>query len=861
LFHGSSVHYVIAGPGAAGSAAGDFDGDGHLDFAVVVDNPIGELQTARGHGDGTFDPVQSLAIGPFGFPIAADLNGDGFADLAVAGDGGLAIRYGGPTGLGAPVFLTGANLARHMSVADVNGDGRLDLITGNGTNIVVRLATGATTYGPEVTSPTGLASAVELVVAGDIDEDGKPDLLLQGGGVSWMKGNGDGTFGAATPLALTSDGYTSGIFLADLNGDHHLDAVGLGGWSLGDGHGNFAAPVAFGPNIWAVGDVTGDGAPDLVIEDVGDVTKNNAENFEVYVNDGAGNFTHTWSQPLFSFDGVCLADFNEDGRNDVLAPDEVIGNISVHLSNGDGTFGSLSNYRTGNGPSGVAVADITGDGRPDVVTCDKLDNTVSVLPGLPGGTFGAPIHYAVGSGPNGIAVGDLNGDGLPDVVTVNTLSNNLSILLGQPGGGLSPAVPVATDPTPVAVALGDLNRDGHLDAVVVAQGGNGLLRIFNGDGSGGLHAGTVYPTSVMPARVVIGDLDGDAWPDVVVNSGRPSGQTNFVDVFRGAGSGNLMPKVSYLGGGRDIGIADVNGDGHPDIVTMSSNFVATLLGTGGGAFAPISSSFRVSQNRALAIADDNADGKPDLFIAGDWANCVWFVRGMGGNTFASPEGYGTERTPSAIAVADLDGDGTLDVVTADLDTNLVSVLEGASPGPVPALATLVSAEATTDGVRIAWLTGLVGSSVSVERSANGGAWASVGQIVPDASGRLTFEDRNVSVGADYLYRLGFARAGLTIYAGFVSVHVPVSATLSLAPGSNPALGLFSVSFSLPDARPARLELYDVNGRRVLTREVGAMGVGTHVLRLQETSALRSGVYWLRLVHPDRTLVARAALVH
>jgi hypothetical protein len=856
LFHANSIHYVT-GIFPDGSAVGDFDGDGHLDYAIVVDNPPGQLQTARGHGDGTFDPVQALASGPYGPPVAADLNGDGFSDLAVAGNAGLTICYGGPTGLGAPVSLSNANLAASMAIVDLNGDGRLDLVYINGTNIVVRLATGPLTYGPEIANPTGLPNPAVFVTAGDIDEDSKPDLLILEGGtpVAWMKGKGDGTFGAAALLAMTSDDV---LFLADLNGDHHLDAIGERGWSLGDGHGNFAAPVAFGPAILGVGDVTGDGAPDLVLAVAGDQNKNNSANLEVFRNDGAGNFTPTWSQPCFDLFGVSIADFNEDGKNDVLVPDGVIGNVSVHLSNGDGTFGGLRNYRTGNGPSGVVLVDITGDGRLDAVTSDKLDNTVSVLPGLPGGAFDAPIHYAVGSGPNGIAVGDLNGDGHLDVVTANMFDNTLSVLLGQPGGTLIPGATIPTDPTPVALAMGDLDQDGHLDVAVVSQGGN-MLRIFRGDGSGGLHAGAVYTTSTMPGRVVIGDVDGDPWPDVVVNSVRPPGNANFVDVFRGS-SGGLLPKVSYLGGGRDIGIADVNGDGRPDIVTMSSSVVGNLLGTGGGAFAPVANSFRVSQNRALAIADDNGDGKPDLFIAGDWANCVWFVRGLGNNTFAGAEGYGTERTPSALAVADLDGDGTLDVVTADLDTSLVSVLLGVSPGPVPALATLVSAEATGNVVRIAWLTGLVGSTVTVDRSANGASWTSVGQIVPDGSGRLTFEDPDVTPGADYLYRLGFDRGGQTVYAGLVSVHVPVAASLSLAPGSNPSHGQFSVSFSLPDARPARLELYDVSGRRVLTREVGNMGSGTHVLRLGETSALHSGVYWLRLVHPTKTLVARAALV-
>jgi hypothetical protein len=861
LFHASSIHYVT-GTFPQNAVLGDFDGDGHLDYALVI--PVSRaLLTARGHGDGTFDAVDTIpGPPPYGAPKAADLNGDGYTDLAVSGSGGLAVRYGGPGGLGAQIMLNSASaLAEFMDVADVNGDGRLDLVTGQDSSVVVYLATGPTTYAPPIVTPTGLGLAVDGVVVGDIDEDGKPDLLLRTnpighGLVAWMKGHGDGTFDPAVLITVTQNNL---LFLADLNGDHHLDAVVDEGWCLGDGHGNFGPLVAFAPGgIMAVGDVTGDGAPDLIGESDPDPSLVNGASFDLYRNDGSGNFVRTWSRPVASFSAPAIGDVNGDGLNDVLAPEDAFGNATVHLSNGDGTFGSGHDYPTGNAPSGIVLAEITGDGHLDAVTSNRVDGTISVLPGLPGGQFGAPVTYAVGSLPNGIAAGDLNGDGRADIVTVDAGSNTVSVLLGQPGGGLAAAVATPAGANPVAVAIGDIDRDGHLDVVVVDQGTN-TLQILKGDGAGGLTPGPSYPTTFGPSRVVIGDLDGDPWPDVVVTT-FARGTFGAVDVFRGNGSGGLLPKVTYGGGGRDIAIADVNGDGIPDVVTIDEYFVATLLGTGGGALAPFTSEYRSSKNRALAIADDDADGKPDLFIAAGSVNCVWFLRGLGGGKFASAEGYGTERTPNGLAVADLDGDGTLDVVTSDGDTNLVSVLLGVSPGPVPALATLVSAEATTDGVRIEWLAGSTGSLALVERSENGAAFVRVGQIVPDASGQLTFEDPHVKQGSDYIYRLGFDRAGQTVYAGLVSVHVPVSATLSLAPGSNPALGLFSVSFSLPDTRPARLELYDVSGRRVLAREVGAMGPGTHVLRLAETSGLSSGVYWLRLVHPTKTLVARAALV-
>jgi hypothetical protein len=848
-FGGKSVHY-ITGIFLAGSAAGDFDGDGHLDYALVVSNPDGTVQTARGHGDGTFDPVQTMPGNVYGAPVAADLNGDGYSDFAVSGNNGLAIRYGGPSGLGpATSLVSGTDLARQMAVGDVNGDGRLDLVTADTTDIVVHLATGPMTYAPDLKSPIGLVGPIYDVVMGDVDEDGKPDLFIEttANVVAWMKGRGDGTFDPASPVSIPSNGYA--IFLADLNGDHHLDVITYEGWSPGDGHGNFGPPVTLGFPIYGAEDVTGDGAPDLIVQL--DNLGLNGQTMELYRNDGSGNFTLTWSQPFFYFSLPSFADFNGDGFNDLLVGDDIIGNISVHLSNGDGTFGSEKDYITGNHPSGIVLAEVTGDGLADVITSNQADGTISVLPGLPGGKFDSPIAHPVGTSPAGIATGDLNGDGRPDIVTANSGSNSVSVLLGQAGGGLGSAVSTPAGTAPMAVAVADMDRDGHPDVVVV---GGGSCTVLGGDGTGGLHFKSSRATSGGPVSLAVGDLDGDGWPDVVVTA------PGYVDVLRGDGTGGLLPKVTYLGGGgTSVSIADVTGDGIPDVVAVARISVFVFKGTGGGALSMLPA-FRVGQNRAASVVDGNGDGKLDLFIAANNANCVWFLPGLGDGTFGPAEGYGTERGPNGLAVADLNGDGVLDVVTCDGDTNFVSVILGTPSQPVPALATLVSAEATMSGVRIEWLAGSTGSLALVERSENGAAFVRVGQIAPDASGQITFEDPHVKQGSDYVYRLGFDRSGQTVYAGLVSVHVPVSATLSLAPGSNPALGSFNVSFSLPDTRPARLELYDVSGRRLLAREVGAMGPGAHVLRLGETSGLSSGVYWLRLVHPTKTLVARAALV-
>lgn len=635
----------------------------------------------------------------------------------------------------------------------------------------------------------------------------------------------------------------------------------------GDGAGAFGASIPI-PDLYVDGiaDVTGDGMSDLIGITGDGIRPDGAPSnrFAVLVGDGAGGFTLFKGEPAFDSERVASGDFDGDGLLDVLSADGAFGNSLVHLSNGDGTFGSGQQHVTGSLPSGVAIADLTGDGKRDIITSNQADHTISVLPGLGNGAFGPRADYSVGAGPRGLALGDLNGDGLIDVVTADEGPNGVSVLLGM-AGGLAPAVSHPGHARPVAVALADMDRDGHPDAVVVDQGVPDVA-ILRGDGAGGLALSSSFATSANPLALAIGDFDADGWPDVAVMSGNYN-QGSFVDVFRDDNAGGLLPEVRYGPvaslTARGIAIGDVTSDGIPDIVAGSRNFACVLKGQGNGAFTVLSNpGTRVSQMRELKLVDMEGDGKLDIVAAADYTSCAWILRGHGDGTWEDEEGFGADRGPSSLAVADLDMDGALDIVVANGDTNLVSVLLANPSGAVPALATLVSAEATPSGVRLAWQAAEPGIEVRVERSEGSAPWARVGQTTSDASGRLEFEDHDVRSGAGYAYRLFIERDGQEVYFGFVSVQVPVEASLALVGSrSNPARGVFEVSFSLPDAGSARLELFDVAGRRLVSREVGSMGPGAHVLRLDESSRLPAGLYWLRLVRPDRVLVSRAALVH
>jgi hypothetical protein len=178
----------------------------------------------------------------------------------------------------------------------------------------------------------------------------------------------------------------------------------------------------------------------------------------------------------------------------------------------------------------------------------------------------------------------------------------------------------------------------------------------------------------------------------------------------------------------------------------------------------------------------------------------------------------------------------------------------------PTLLSLVSARAETDRVELTWFASDV-PSATVYRSTVRDNWEAIGQISADGTGRLVYLDAQVIAGTRYGYRLGVIEAGQEVFLGEAWVDVPVTPNLALAGfRSNPTREALTVAFSLPDASPARLQLFDVGGRRIWGREVGMLGAGSHLVTLGDGRTLAPGVYLLRLSQGSRSLTARAVVL-
>ena len=180
----------------------------------------------------------------------------------------------------------------------------------------------------------------------------------------------------------------------------------------------------------------------------------------------------------------------------------------------------------------------------------------------------------------------------------------------------------------------------------------------------------------------------------------------------------------------------------------------------------------------------------------------------------------------------------------------------------PTQMALIAADATSDQVTLRWFAGGTGSvAATVYRRAPDEDWRALGQQDADGTGVIEWIDRNVIAGADYDYRLGIPTATGERFFGEARVSVPGRSGLALAGmRPNPSDGPMLVSFALESSDPATLELLDLAGRHVLSREVGSLGAGTHAVRLDgDAAAPAAGLYFIRLSQGGRSVSTRLVL--
>jgi hypothetical protein len=683
------------------SAAGaittaDLNGDGNGDLVVVnADSgatPSSQVFVLLGNPDGTFQTAVPYTV-PGNASISAvidDVNGDGKLDIVVSSDNGQisiftgkgdgsfnsAQSFAAPTPVYPGSTATPSSALTNLITANLRGGGKKDIIASNGL-VLLNDGSGNFTAASSAAFPpiTSNSEYGPNLATGDINKDGKLDLVVSTGGtVLIYLGKGDGTFSpGARYTTVNTDGFVN---VSDLDGDGNLDIYigeANGGYYFGDdlnlsyalmgnGDGTFqgapAIPGAYtGTNL---GDVNGDGIPDLITNATGQSSQT-LPTFTVQLGNGKGTFTPGGT---------------------IIAPASFIGTTSGLTSSV-----TITNANTV-GATSYAVADVNGDGKADLVFVDNGLTAINPSNNQPitypapiyfvalsngDGTFATPVPYNFPQiAPSGdfdnsvtattVQIGDFNHDGHNDLVfTFNEFaggspapafpySSGFVVLLGNGDGTFGAPVITTTAssgspifaPSSVIFSAVDVNKDGNSDLLAITKGGTptsgfaNQLQIYLSKGDGTFQPPITPSTAANPGLIntgapcILADLNKDSKLDLIC-LGETNASQGQLAISLGNGDGTFATATIFNVAGGDavrssgIAAADFDGDGNVDLAYLNTNsFSGILYGKGDGTFTsvPLNGStvpkdlLNLFAGGTSIAVDLNKDNKPDI-LAGN----------------------------------------------------------------------------------------------------------------------------------------------------------------------------------------------------------------------------------------------------
>jgi len=793
-----------------GASSADFNRDGRPD--IVISGSA--TQIWAGNGDGTYG-ASLAALPPGGGTVTGDVNRDGKPDLLVTSGIGTLFQFlGNGTGAGGgSTGIVGSQLFRRSLTADLNRDGYLDLVLNPGTaNIGVLLATGAGTW---AASPTlyAVAGLPRDIAIGDLDRDGDPDILVAtDAGATVLSNDGSATFAGSTTL---TNPFTS-VAIGDFNRDGLIDFAGRYKMPPGTAEG--------------IGIFHPSGSTYTLGETIATIGRD-------------GEYLDTWD---VNRDGILDLVTEEVNRNSTAEPVAV----SVLLGNASGSFGTRTSFLVG-GLKGSSAGnlymnqiDADADDAPDLIgsTFDSdppstISNRSVILRAQPSAwsaTYGGHVEYGAFSEARAVAVGDFNRDGKLDFGISCRMADRVILWLGSGSGGFSPGQDYGQSPRPTDIAFVDLDRDGILDMLTVASGGSVKVSVRRGQGDGTFAARNDFTSgnSSGEDHMAIGDVNRDGIPDVVV-----AGAVNDCKVFLGNGSNGFFstPTTPYSTNTiHRAKLGDMNRDGILDLVSTNGtgNGVEVAMGDGTGTFAAPTVTNIGLQTGPLAIADFDRDGILDVAVATfDALDGVRIMHGTGTGSFTTFQAFSVSDTPSDLVTADLNGDSYPDLVMTSLDTARINVMTGNGAGGIYDLAPYFT-DSKPAGVALADF---------------------------NRDGKLDV----VTACSDFGHGSVLLNAGVVTSAPIADMGSPPAPRL-LQNAPNPFNPRTTIRFMLPAAGHARLAVFDVTGRHVVTlldrvaaageQRVDWTGLDSH------GNAVASGIYYYKLDVGGLTESRKMALI-
>lgn len=681
----------------------DLDGDSDLDLAAANNGTVNVL---RNNGSGVFPITTSFTSGDGPHLVAGDFNGDGAVDLATENYSGSSVTIF--INISTPRVI---DVTPGRNALKVDKNANLTATFNQPMNSTTLSVQSMPVYASQTGHLTGTFTYNNSLnkVTFDLNDMFKPGETVTGVITSQVK--------SASAEAVTP---TSWQFTAKSAG----------------GSGNFTAPAFFDAGSYpyhvATGDLDGDGDLDLA------VANTQSNNFSVLLNNGNGTFAPAVN---YAVSAACyalgLADLDADGDLDVAVSSG--SDIKIFKNNGSGSLVDSVSYEVGTGIYGLAVSDLDNDGDMDLAAARTGTTYITLLFNQGGGTFSGKVDYLAGTSPSTIVAGDLDKDGDIDLVSANHDSNNISIFINN-GSGVFASQTISGLGNPWGLGLGDVNNDFLLDIAVTDYHAQQVYVLIN-TGSGSFGTPVEYTTDQDPNEVVLADLNGDGFLDLATING--GGNSISVLRNNGDGTFTAESHFDAGIGPRHLAAGDLDNDGDIDLVTAiySGSTVAVLLNQNAeaapwvitttplrnsltaGATANLAATFSSDMNPstittqslgifgtktgrlsgAISYSPSSRTVTFDpagLFKPGEviWASVnsqargasgtaalpnSWQItsRALGGSgTFSSPAAYSAGSYPYWVASGDLDGDGDLDLVTANTQSNNISIIKNNGSG-------------------------------------------------------------------------------------------------------------------------------------------------------------------------------------